>query len=93
MKLLQGCILCAGGAKHAPEKDAQTLAQEAIARGIDDAAFLDWENPEWDSGGRVHNWHNYASEAMQVIWQTFSAEQKQIIAATLDECASNEYWD
>lgn len=94
MKLLNGYVICDSvTTKSSGKEDAEQVAQRAIERAMNDASCLDWENPEWASGGKVHNWHNYASEALQLIWKTFTPEQKKIIASTLDECASNEYWD
>lgn len=53
----------------------------------------DWQDPQWQEGGKVHNWHNYASDEMQRIWNTFTDEQKQVISLTLNEIADNEYWE
>lgn len=53
----------------------------------------DWKDPAWETGGKVHNWHNYASEEMKRIWNTFTDDQKQVIALTLNEIAENEEWE
>ncbi|WLX93283.1 recombinase RecA [Klebsiella pneumoniae] len=50
-------------------------------------------SPKWDSGGKVHNWKRYAEPELIVIWDTFSEEQKRVIALTLDEAAGKEEWD
>ncbi|MBA4822438.1 recombinase RecA [Pantoea ananatis] len=54
---------------------------------------IDWDNPSWYSGGKVHNWHNYAPPELQEIWNTFTQDQKKAIAFALDECAGNEQWE
>lgn len=53
----------------------------------------DWQDPQWRQGGKVHNWHNYASEEMKRMWNTFTDEQKQVVALTLNEIADNEHWE
>lgn len=94
MKLLHGYILCSPPInKEKNDPDPLIKDQKALEEAIREASYLDWDNPDWSAGGHVHNWHNYASEALQLIWKDFSPEQKQIIAAALDECASNELWD
>jgi len=58
-----------------------------------EARFLDWQKPSWNEGGNVHNWHNYATPALEIIWETFTDQQKKVIAAVLDNNASNEIWE
>ncbi|WP_269564503.1 hypothetical protein [Kosakonia radicincitans] len=72
-----------------PEKPKK----DHIADAYSDAKFLDWQNPAWSEGGPVHNWHNHASSALKLVWNTFTDDQKRIIAAMLDNEASNEHWD
>lgn len=50
-------------------------------------------SPKWGAGNKVHNWTLYAEPELIAIWDTFSEEQKRVIALTLDECASREEWD
>ncbi|MEN6731678.1 recombinase RecA [Klebsiella pneumoniae] len=50
-------------------------------------------SPKWDSGSKVHNWLNYATPELIAIWDTFSDEQKRVIAMTLDAAANREEWD
>lgn len=54
----------------------------------------DWEFPQWSLNSKVpSNWHNYTSIELRNVWETFSAEQKQIIASCLNEISENEEWD
>ncbi|CVA07710.1 hypothetical protein [Serratia marcescens] len=55
----------------------------------------DWQNPKWNrDGSQPHHWHNYVSSAVQQIWQSFTDEQKQVLAAGFAEVALNEdCWD
>lgn len=53
----------------------------------------DWRHPDWNEGGRVHNWRRYVSDDLRAIWETFTDEQKRIIALNADEIAGNEDWD
>ena len=50
-------------------------------------------NPEWEVGGRVHNWKNYVPDDLKAIWHTFSKDQLIVLAETFDTIASNEEWE
>lgn len=50
-------------------------------------------DPDWSGAGRVHDWRNYISDELQAIWQTFSEEQKRLIAESAEVHANNEDWD
>lgn len=56
-------------------------------------APTDYKNPHWSTVDRVHNWRNYVSAELQCVWDSFSDEQKAIIAANADAIAGNEQWD
>ena len=45
----------------------------------DDDFYLpsDWQNPEWDNVGRVHEWKNYVSDEIADMWETFTDNQKR----------------
>lgn len=84
MKLLHGYILCSPPTnKKMQNNDPLVRAQKAKEMAMSEASSLDWENPDWSAGGHVHNWHNYATEALQIIWEEFSQEQKKIIAVAV----------
>jgi hypothetical protein len=53
----------------------------------------DWQQPNWELEDKVHNWRNYASKDLQHEWLNMSGKQRLIIAAALDDIASNEHWD
>ena len=53
----------------------------------------DWENPQWDEGGHVHNWKTYAGERLREVWPSFSDNQKKAVSASLDDVAASEEWD
>lgn len=53
----------------------------------------DWDQPEWDKAGRVHDWKNYISDELRAMWGTFTDVQKQAIARQAEEAASNECWE
>lgn len=53
----------------------------------------DWENPDWEDDGVIHDWKNYVSEEVQGMWDTFTALQKQAIARQCDTLAGREDWD
>jgi len=50
-------------------------------------------SPNWKENARCHNWHNYASEAVEKIWDTFTPKQKIILAAAMQSSADAEDWD
>lgn len=50
-------------------------------------------NPDWNAGGRVHNWRKYVSEEVQRLWNSFSHEQKSALYRQADEIASSEEWE
>ena len=54
---------------------------------------IDAINPEWEFGGRVHNWKNYINDDVRSIWSTFSQMQRIILATNAQELADNEDWD
>jgi len=54
----------------------------------EDIPPYDWENPEWENESRVHNWRNYVSEELEVMWDTFTDVQKKALAISFDRLAS-----
>ena len=53
----------------------------------------DWDAPDWDNAGRVHDWKNYVSKEVRTKWATFSDELKMMLARQADEAAGNEEWE
>lgn len=93
MKLLGDKIISYTSRNNALPLSPKEVKKGYIEDAFSDAKFLDWQKPEWNSGGFVHNWHNYSIPALEIIWDTFTDDQKKIIAATLDNAASKEHWD
>lgn len=54
---------------------------------------VDCDEPNWEIGGRVHNWRNYINEELREMWHTFTIEQKRAISKNADEQADGEEWD
>lgn len=50
-------------------------------------------NPNWLGKGKVHDWRNYISDELSVMWHTFTAAQKIAIARNADDMADREEWD
>jgi hypothetical protein len=50
-------------------------------------------SPEWDCYGRVHNWRNYISEEIRLMWDTFTDEQKAALFRQATESADAEEWE
>jgi len=49
--------------------------------------------PDWDEGGRVHNWRHYISAEVQEAWSTFAPEQRAMLYRQADSQAECEDWD
>lgn len=55
--------------------------------------FGDYLDPNWESGGAVHNWRNHVGDQIKAIWSTFTPEQRAALAQDAQERAANEEWD
>jgi hypothetical protein len=53
---------------------------------------MEWDEPDWGAGGKVHNWRNYVTEKVRALWPTFT-EQRQALYEQADEIAGREEWD
>lgn len=53
----------------------------------------DFENPYWDDDARIHEWKNYVSEEVRILWPTFSKELKAVLARQSHAMAALEHWD
>lgn len=54
---------------------------------------VDWENPNWDVGEKVHNWRNYVSNDAKQIWPDMRVRLRIVLAANFDYIAGQEEWD
>lgn len=60
----------------------------------DDSDLPDgWREPDWNEGGKVHNWRTYIPEALQRRWLSLSEETRTVAAAMAQEQAGREEWD
>lgn len=50
-------------------------------------------SPDWNEGGRVHNWRRHVGAHTREIWSTLTPAQRLAIALDADEEASAEEWD
>jgi hypothetical protein len=53
----------------------------------------EWNIPDWNGGGKVHNWRNYISEELREMWSTFSLKQKEALFNNAKDVANGEEWD
>jgi hypothetical protein len=53
----------------------------------------DWWRPDWNAGGKVHNWRNYVSEEVRAMWDTFNDDQKKALYRQANDSAEREEWD
>ena len=53
----------------------------------------DFESPNWDKGGKVHNWKRYADPGLREVWPSLSSTQKAAISSSLKAVAYSEEWD
>jgi hypothetical protein len=54
---------------------------------------MDWENPDFNSTRKCHDWKNYACADLRAMWDTFSEPQKKAIVETLHDLADREDWE
>ena len=52
----------------------------------------DYLNPNWNKAQKIHEWKNYISKEVQLIWHSFTDEQKAALARQAEDDASNEEW-
>lgn len=53
----------------------------------------DWDKPLWDVNEKVHNWRNYATDALVSEWDSLTERQKKVISECLQLIASDEEWE
>ena len=56
-------------------------------------APTNWEFPQWDDAGRVHDWMNYATAELKDHWHNMDDTTKQIVSACLQDEADREEWE
>lgn len=49
--------------------------------------------PDWNAGGKTHNWRNYVGEEVKRQWPYFDVKQKRALAENFQEIADREEWD
>lgn len=50
--------------------------------------------PQFYNKFKVHDWKNYTTDSLESAWDTFTVEQKEIIAELLQNIADEEEeWD
>jgi|WetSurMetagenome_2_1015567.scaffolds.fasta_scaffold232024_3 hypothetical protein len=49
--------------------------------------------PDWVGAGKAHDWRNYISEEVRLLWNTFTLAQKQALMRQAEEIAGREVWD
>ena len=54
---------------------------------------MNYLNPDWKAAEMVHDWRNYISDELIAIWDTFTDEQKRLIAKSADDAAGKEEWE
>jgi hypothetical protein len=55
--------------------------------------IYEWNNPEWNKAGRVHDWRNYINKELQNMWPEFTNDQQRALFVNANELASKEEWD
>lgn len=64
-----------------------SLEMLAAANGID------LDNVDWNSGGKVHNWKNYATQYVIDNWDNLDRAAKLAIWDVCESMANREEWD
>ena len=102
------CLSCSTLRQHIllnPDLAVKILRELEIqsAPAVDREDVLDWyascsapsdyQTPDWDKYDRIHNWRNHIDEPIQDHWQSFSDDQKFLLAVAASSDASYEQWD
>ena len=53
----------------------------------------DYATPDWDNCGKVHDWKNYISDEVRLMWHEFTVPQRAALARMADAQADRERWD
>ena len=51
------------------------------------------ESPDWEVGGKVHNWKNYIPEEFRLIWSELSVDARSMAYYFAEKIASTEEWE
>jgi len=54
---------------------------------------IGWNDPDWQSIDRIHDWRNHVSDQVRTMWHTFTDTQKQALQRQADDLANAEHWD
>lgn len=78
-------VISFGDSCEVRDNPDKTLALEEALDEISD--------PDFDSGGRVHNWRRYVCEDIQERWSKLPLAAKLVAYMIANEQAGNEDWD
>jgi hypothetical protein len=53
----------------------------------------DFQSPDWENCGKVHEWKHYVSEEVMKLWPSFPDALKAALARQSQAMASLEEWD
>lgn len=53
----------------------------------------DWENPDWEDMGRVHEWKRYVDDELRGHWLTIAPEIRAMIARNASGIADREEYE
>jgi hypothetical protein len=59
----------------------------------DDEINMLKETPNWDEGGRVHNWRNYVPDEARAHWPKINLFNRKVIYIMARGRAYGEEWD
>lgn len=76
--------------RYAKKLEVKRLGLEVL---LNDVLSVEVEEPEWDEGGRIHNWRNYVPEEIQSHWKKLSLETKLVVFRMAHIQAQNEEWE
>lgn len=54
---------------------------------------IDWEFPDFTEINPIHDWKNYVGDELATIWNSFTVEQRKILAENFQDLADNEEWE
>lgn len=78
-----------------PEADRLVLeCRKLVAQRIQSRGSQEpWDDPDWEKGGRIHNWRTHVSREVRAIWGSFTSAQRRVLYQHFESLAENECYD
>lgn len=74
----------------------ETESERAEFKRTQDFRSREWRriaDPKWSKTGRVHDWRNYISAPLRVLWDDLPMAVRGLLYIDAEHQANNEEWD